>query len=90
MPKNSASLTPEQLLELRTWIAAGADWPEAIPVTAELWSMRPNAWRYRDDVIRRETNSNFGFNLPWWDVLLGTYRSQPAEGHEQMTIGLPH
>ncbi len=46
--------------------------------------------RVHHSVIQRETNSNFGFNLPWWDVLLGTYRSQPAEGHEQMTIGLPH
>ncbi len=36
----------------------------------------------------RETNSNFGFNLPWWDFLFGTYRAQPARGHERMTIGL--
>jgi sterol desaturase/sphingolipid hydroxylase (fatty acid hydroxylase superfamily) len=36
----------------------------------------------------RETNSNFGFNLPWWDFLFGTYRAQPARGHEGMTIGL--
>ena len=35
-----------------------------------------------------ETNSNFGFNLPWWDRLFGTYRAQPALGHENMTIGL--
>jgi sterol desaturase/sphingolipid hydroxylase (fatty acid hydroxylase superfamily) len=35
-----------------------------------------------------ETNSNFGFNLPWWDWLLKTYRSQPREGHLQMTLGL--
>ncbi|MCI0529182.1 MAG: hypothetical protein L0Y56_17235, partial [Nitrospira sp.] len=32
---------------------------------------------------------NFGFNLPWWDYLLGTYRHQPNGGHEGMTIGLP-
>ena len=32
--------------------------------------------------------SNFGFNMPWWDFLLGTYRGQPAEGHEGMTIGV--
>lgn len=50
----------------------------------------PDMHRVHHSVIQRETNSNFGFNLPWWDVLLGTYRSQPAEGHEQMTIGLPH
>jgi sterol desaturase/sphingolipid hydroxylase (fatty acid hydroxylase superfamily) len=37
---------------------------------------------------RRETNSNFGFNLPWWDWLFGTYRAEPARGHDAMTIGL--
>lgn len=36
----------------------------------------------------RETNSNFGFNFPYWDRLFGTYRAQPVDGHEQMTIGL--
>lgn len=35
-----------------------------------------------------ETNSNFGFNLPWWDRLLGTYKDQPRDGHEGMTIGI--
>ena len=29
-----------------------------------------------------------GFILPWWDRLFGTYRDQPTEGHEGMTIGL--
>lgn len=35
-----------------------------------------------------ETNSNFGFNLPWWDRLFGTYKAQPRDGHERMTIGI--
>lgn len=35
-----------------------------------------------------ETNSNFGFFLPWWDRLFGTYRDQPEQGHTEMTIGL--
>ena len=35
-----------------------------------------------------ETNSNFGFNLPWWDRLFGTYRAQPRAGHDGMEIGL--
>lgn len=48
----------------------------------------PDMHRVHHSVIRRETNSNFGFNLPWWDFVLGTYRDQPAHGHEQMTIGL--
>jgi sterol desaturase/sphingolipid hydroxylase (fatty acid hydroxylase superfamily) len=48
----------------------------------------PDMHRVHHSVIRRETNSNFGFNLPWWDFLLGTYRAQPAMGHEDMTIGV--
>jgi sterol desaturase/sphingolipid hydroxylase (fatty acid hydroxylase superfamily) len=44
--------------------------------------------RVHHSAVVGETNSNFGFNLPWWDRLLGTYRDQPAAGHEGMTIGL--
>ena len=35
-----------------------------------------------------ETNSNYGFNLPWWDRVFGTYRAQPRAGHLEMTIGV--
>ncbi len=48
----------------------------------------PDMHRVHHSVLPRETNSNFGFNLPWWDYLFGTYRSQPAAGHRDMTIGL--
>ena len=50
----------------------------------------PDMHRVHHSVIRCEANSNFGFNLSWWDILLGTYRSDPADGHEQMTIGLSY
>lgn len=48
----------------------------------------PDMHRVHHSIVVDETNSNFGFNLPWWDRLLGTYRAQPAAGHEGMTIGL--
>lgn len=48
----------------------------------------PDMHRVHHSVIPAETNSNFGFNLPWWDRLLGTYRAQPKAGHEGMTIGI--
>lgn len=48
----------------------------------------PDMHRVHHSVVPNETNSNFGFNLPWWDRLFGTYRAQPAAGHEGMTIGL--
>jgi len=46
----------------------------------------PDMHRVHHSVIPQETNSNFGFNLPWWDRLFGTYRAQPADGHDAMTI----
>jgi sterol desaturase/sphingolipid hydroxylase (fatty acid hydroxylase superfamily) len=53
------------------------------------WVMvTPDMHRVHHSVIPAETNSNFGFNLPWWDRLLGTYRAQPKAGHEGMTIGI--
>jgi sterol desaturase/sphingolipid hydroxylase (fatty acid hydroxylase superfamily) len=48
----------------------------------------PDMHRVHHSILRRETNANFGFNLPWWDRLLGTYRAQPAAGHDAMTIGI--
>jgi sterol desaturase/sphingolipid hydroxylase (fatty acid hydroxylase superfamily) len=48
----------------------------------------PDMHRVHHSIVARETNSNFGFNLPWWDRLFGTYRDQPAAGHEEMTIGI--
>ena len=48
----------------------------------------PDMHRVHHSVLPHETNSNFGFNLPWWDRLFGTYAAQPANGHEGMTIGL--
>jgi sterol desaturase/sphingolipid hydroxylase (fatty acid hydroxylase superfamily) len=53
-----------------------------------LFVITPDMHRVHHSVTIRETNSNFGFNFPWWDRFLGTYRAQPAAGHEGMTIGL--
>ena len=48
----------------------------------------PDMHRVHHSVIRRETNSNFGFNLSIWDRLMGTYKPQPQLGHLQMRIGV--
>ena len=48
----------------------------------------PDMHRVHHSVLRVETDSNFGFNLPWWDRLCRTYCDQPAAGHQDMTIGL--
>ncbi len=63
-----------------------------IPLELDKWLrlllVTPDMHRVHHSVIPRETDSNFGFNLPWWDRLCGTYRPQPREGHLGMTIGL--
>lgn len=48
----------------------------------------PDMHRVHHSIVPRETNSNFGFSLPWWDRLFGTYRAQPAATHDSMTIGI--
>ncbi len=48
----------------------------------------PDMHRVHHSVVYNESASNFGFNLPWWDRLFGTYRAQPAAGHERMTLGV--
>ena len=48
----------------------------------------PDMHRVHHSVEDDEANSNFGFSLPWWDRLFGTYRDQPRAGHKAMTIGI--
>jgi len=48
----------------------------------------PDMHRVHHSWEPRETDSNFGFNLPWWDRLFGTYLAQPRLGHQGMTVGL--
>jgi sterol desaturase/sphingolipid hydroxylase (fatty acid hydroxylase superfamily) len=62
--------------------------PLAIDRVLRLFVVTPDMPRVHHSIHPSETNSNFGFNLPWWDRLLGTYRPQPRDGHEGMTIGI--
>jgi sterol desaturase/sphingolipid hydroxylase (fatty acid hydroxylase superfamily) len=48
----------------------------------------PDMHRVHHSWHRDETDSNFGFSLSWWDRVFGTYRDQPRDGHQGMTIGL--
>ncbi|MCF8104443.1 MAG: sterol desaturase family protein [Desulfohalobiaceae bacterium] len=62
--------------------------PKKIDRVLRWMVVTPDMHRVHHSVIIRETNSNYGFNLPWWDRLLATYKDQPAKGHRDMTIGL--
>ncbi|MSO91883.1 MAG: sterol desaturase family protein [Rhodospirillales bacterium] len=63
--------------------------PSALDRALRRVVVTPDMHRVHHSVHAREHDSNFGFNLPWWDRLFGTYRDQPEAGHEKMTIGLP-
>ena len=62
--------------------------PLGVDRILRLFIVTPDMHRVHHSVEDDETNSNFGFNFPWWDRLFGTYRNQPRAGHEQMTIGI--
>jgi sterol desaturase/sphingolipid hydroxylase (fatty acid hydroxylase superfamily) len=62
--------------------------PQGIDRVLRWLVVTPDMHRVHHSIVVRETNSNFGFNLPWWDRLFGTYRAQPTAGHEGMTIGI--
>ncbi len=63
-----------------------------IPASVDRWLrlllVTPDMHRVHHSMHGDEYSRNFGFCLPWWDRLLGSYRAQPRDGHLAMTIGL--
>jgi len=62
--------------------------PEKVDRVLRLFVVTPDMHRVHHSVHAPLANSNFGFNLPWWDRLFGTYIAQPREAHDKMDIGL--
>ncbi len=62
--------------------------PTGLDRVLRLVVVTPDMHRVHHSIKRYETDSNYGFNLPWWDRLFGTYRDQPEDGHDGMTIGI--
>ena len=68
---------------------SNAAMPAWLDRIVRLLVVTPDMHRVHHSALRRETDSNFGFNLPWWDRLFRTYRQAPEAGHDGMTVGLP-
>ncbi len=47
----------------------------------------PDMHRVHHSVIKKESNSNYGFSIPWWDYLFGTYCRETANPNG-LEIGL--
>jgi sterol desaturase/sphingolipid hydroxylase (fatty acid hydroxylase superfamily) len=75
---NAGSLFNHANLRLLPWLDRVL---RLVVVTPDMHRVHHSAWGV-------ETNTNFGFTFPCWDHLCGTYRAQPAAGHEAMTVGL--
>jgi len=62
--------------------------PGAFEPLVRMVVVTPDMHRVHHSDIRSETDSNYGFCLPWWDRLFGTYTAQPSRGHSGMGIGI--
>lgn len=62
--------------------------PEKMDRVLRLFVVTPDMHRVHHSVKAPEANSNFGFSLPWWDRLFGTYLAQPDKSHSDMQLGV--
>lgn len=88
-PPAVAVLLAEIILNLTSMFNHGnISIPLKLDAILRLFVVTPDMHRVHHSSLPEETNSNFGFNFPWWDRLFGTYRAQPSEGHCGMDIGI--
>jgi sterol desaturase/sphingolipid hydroxylase (fatty acid hydroxylase superfamily) len=64
--------------------------PEMLDRALRWIVVTPDMHRIHHSAVVRETNSNYGFNVPWWDRLFRTYCAEPALGQTGMKVGLEH
>lgn len=62
--------------------------PKNVDKILRIFIITPDMHRVHHSIVREETDSNFGFNVPWWDYIFKTYCAQPKAGHIEMTIGI--
>lgn len=64
----------------------------AIPLKLDRWLRKliitPDMHRIHHSTLIKETNSNYGFFLTWWDFIFKTYTKNPSKPHESMEIGV--
>lgn len=67
---------------------ANVSLPPAVEKVVRYLLVTPDMHRVHHSTVKRETDSNYGFNLSIWDRVFGTYIDQPEMGHDGMTIGI--
>jgi sterol desaturase/sphingolipid hydroxylase (fatty acid hydroxylase superfamily) len=88
-PPPAAVVTFEALLNATSlWSHGNVALPARLERRLRRLVVTPEMHRVHHSIKTHETNSNFGFNLPWWDHLFRTYRAEPEDGHEGMALGI--
>jgi sterol desaturase/sphingolipid hydroxylase (fatty acid hydroxylase superfamily) len=67
---------------------ANVSLPPAVERLVRYLLVTPDMHRVHHSTVKRETNSNYGFNLSIWDRMFSTYIDQPEMGHDKMSIGI--
>ena len=62
--------------------------PAAVDRMILVLVVTPDMHRVHHSIDRQEADHNYGFNVPWWDRLFGTYRREPSHPHESMSLGV--
>jgi sterol desaturase/sphingolipid hydroxylase (fatty acid hydroxylase superfamily) len=70
------------------WTHSNLRLPAAVDRALRVIVVTPDLHRIHHSAWQPETDSNFGAVFPWWDILVGTYRTKPRDGHERMRLGL--
>lgn len=89
-------ISPEVVLLFEIILNAAAIFSHsniAIPIAIDRWLryliVTPDMHRIHHSIDWKESNSNFGFNISWWDRLFGCYLQTPTLPQEKMILGLP-
>ncbi len=70
------------------WSHSNVRLPRTVDRVLRYLVVTPDLHRVHHSARKPETNSNFGAVFPIWDLVFGTFRANPRDGHERMRIGL--
>ncbi len=67
---------------------ANASLPASVDRALRHFLVTPDMHRIHHSTVVEETNSNYGFSLPWWDRIFKTYCPVGKKGVDGLEIGL--
>ena len=70
------------------WTHSNTRLPAGVERVLRYVLVTPDVHRIHHSAWKPETNSNYGAVFPWWDLIFGTFRATPRDGHEHMRLGL--